>query len=380
MNDNTSAQQLVRQGILNIAPYTPGKPIAEVAKEYGLDEIIKLASNENPIGSSPKALAALGDVSNTLFQYPDGKGSALKAALTEHTGYAEEWITLGNGSDEVINMVGSAFLNEGDEVLFSDYSFEVYSIVAKAAGATIVNAATFPGDDQARPLGQDLDALLAAVTDKTKLIFIANPNNPTGNLLLAEPLKAFLSQLPKHVMVLLDEAYYEYVEADGFESGLAWLREFPNLIVTRTFSKLYGLPGLRVGYGIAHPEVTGLLNRIRQPFNVNSMAQAAGVAALTDLEFIEQSLTVNKAGMTWLTGALEQRGLQVIPSYTNFLCIQVPLPGKDLFEALLKRGIIIRDLTSYELPNYVRVTIGTPAQNETFIDSLDAVLAERGLA
>jgi histidinol-phosphate aminotransferase len=376
MTNNSIFFKQAKPGINQIKPYKPGKPAHEVAQEYGLTSIIKLASNENPFGSSPKALAAIANNTSTLFRYPDGKGAALKQAISETIAQPIENITLGNGSDDVIEMLAHAFVSENDHVVFSKHAFEVYKLVSMALGADISEIPALPQDHETNGLGHDLDAFLRAITEKTKLVFIANPNNPTGGVIQPDTLFAFLKQVPAQTVVLVDEAYFEYVDQPGYHSAIKWINEFPNLVVTRTFSKLYGLPGLRIGYGVSSPAISDILNRIRQPFNVNSLAQISGVAALSDAEFIEYSTNQNARGRAWLTDQLNQRGLQPLPSQANFLCFTTPYLGKQVFEQLLKKGMIIRDLDSYELLYHLRVTIGSETENQTFIRLLDQVLED----
>ncbi len=354
-------------GVRTLQPYEPGKPESELARELGLQRIIKLASNENPLGPSLSVLQTIEDHASRIHRYPDGNGFQLKAALAEIYDIDAGQITLGNGSNDILQLLASAFLSPGDEVIFSQHAFAVYAIVTQAAGAT---AKVIPATDYQA----DLDAHLAAISDDTKLIFLANPNNPTGSWIWAEELKAFIRAVPEHVLVVIDEAYAEYILDDKMASAISWLAEFPNLVVTRTFSKAYGLAGLRVGYGVCSLQVADLLNRVRQPFNVNSLAQAAALAALEDQDYLIESVQLNTQGMAQIEAKLKQLDLNWIPSKANFLCIAVNQPGRDLYQKLLRQGVIVRPIDTYELPNHIRVSIGTEEENEEFLIALEKEL------
>ncbi|MDX1380605.1 MAG: aminotransferase class I/II-fold pyridoxal phosphate-dependent enzyme, partial [Xanthomonadales bacterium] len=296
--------ELAAPGVRSLHPYQPGKPISELEREYGVSDIVKLASNENPLGPSPAALEALAREVDELALYPDGSGYLLRQRLAERHGVAPGAITLGNGSNDVLVLLAEAFLTPGDEAVYSQYCFAVYPIAVQAAGAKGVPAAARPADGD-QPLGHDLDAMRAAVGERTRLVFIANPNNPTGTWLEAGPLRAFLEDLPDHAIAVVDEAYHEYAVPLGLPDVSTWLDDFPNLVVTRTFSKAYGLAGLRVGYSLSSPAIADLLNRVRQPFNVNSLAQAGAAAALDDDAFIARSVAVNAEGLERLRSGLE---------------------------------------------------------------------------
>lgn len=355
-----------------IAPYQPGKPISELAREMGLNEadIVKLASNENPLGVSPRALAAMTGALDQLALYPDGNGFELKAAIAAKLGVGMDGIVLGNGSNDVLELVARAFLAPGTSAVYSQHAFAVYPLVTQATGATSIEA---PASD----FGHDLTAMRAAIRDDTRVVFIANPNNPTGTLLAADALHAFLESVPARVVVVLDEAYGEFLDAGRQAPSVAWLAEFPNLVLTRTFSKAYGLAGLRVGYALASGEVAGLLNRVRQPFNVNSLALLAATAALNDAEFIAASKRVNDAGMAQMLQGFQALGLDHIDSFGNFVCVKVGSPQRSagaVFQALLKRGVIVRPVGNYGMPNYLRVSIGLPAQNARFLSVLGDIL------
>ncbi len=360
-----TALDLALPSISKLQPYQPGKPISELERELGLTDIVKLASNENPLGPSPAVLAAIAKASLAVTLYPDGNGFALKAALANFYDVDAAQITLGNGSNDVLEIIARAFVSPSDEVLFSEHAFAVYPLVTQAIGATAVIA-------PAKDFAHDLAAIAERISDKTKVIFIANPNNPTGTYLPSDELEAFIAGVPKHTIVVLDEAYVEYGD-DGNDS-LNWLTRYSNLIITRTFSKAYGLAGLRVGYGLSHPEVADVLNRIRQPFNVNSIALAAAEAALADQDYITRSKINNDAGMTQIRGALADLELEAIPSRGNFITVDVQQSGPVVYDALLRAGVIVRPVANYGLPNHLRVSIGLPAENEKFIAALTSVL------
>jgi histidinol-phosphate aminotransferase len=355
-----------------IAPYQGGKPIAEVAREFGLDEaaIIKLASNENPLGMPASARAAMQQAVADIGRYPDSNGFDLKAAITRKHQVPADWITLGNGSNDILELAAHAFVQPGQSVVFAEYAFLVYALATQAAGA---RAIVVP----ARQYGHDLDALAAAHADDTRLVYIANPNNPTGTFVSGAALEAFLDKVPPHVVVVLDEAYTDYIPAELRYDAIAWVAKYPNLLVSRTLSKAYGLAGLRIGYAIAQPAVTDLLNRIRQPFNVNSLAQAAAVAALADAAFLAQSAQLNADGYRQLTQAFDAMGLPYLPSFGNFVMVRMGEDegaGARVNLALLQKGIIVRPLGNYGLPQWLRITIGLPEENAAFLDALKTVL------
>jgi histidinol-phosphate aminotransferase len=362
---------LATEGVRSLQPYQPGKPLDELEREYGISQAVKLASNENPLGPSPQALKALQSELNDLSRYPDGNGFALKTALASRLNIDISQITLGNGSNDVLEFLARAFVSAGDEVIFSQHAFAVYPIVTQAVGG---KAVVVP----AKNWGHDLDAMRMAITEKTRLIFIANPNNPTGTWLTQSTVHNFIQQVPENVLVVLDEAYFEYaidpaLGADGYASALSLLSDFPNLVITRTFSKAYGLAGLRMGYGISSPVVADLLNRVRQPFNVNSLALAAAQAALADEEHLQKSVQVNADGMNVLIEAFENAGLDYVPSVGNFICVKVG-NGAEVYETLLHEGVIVRPIANYEMPEYLRVTVGTADENARFINALNKVI------
>lgn len=355
-----------------IAPYQAGKPIAEVAREFGLDEasIVKLASNENPFGIPESSRAAMAAAAAELGRYPDANGFELKAALSKRYNVPADWITLGNGSNDILEIAAHAFVQAGQSVVYSQYSFAVYALATQGVGA---RAIVVP----AKNYGHDLDAMAAAIEPDTRLVFIANPNNPTGTFIPAADIEAFLNKVPEHVIVVLDEAYNEYLAPEHQFESADWVRKYPNLMVSRTFSKAYGLAGLRVGFAIAQPHVTDLMNRIRQPFNVNSLAQAAAIAALNDQAFLEQGAKNNAAGYQQFVEAFTELGLEFVPSYGNFVLVRVgddEQAGARVNLALLKQGVIVRPVGNYGLPNWLRVSIGLPAENAVFIAALKKAL------
>ena len=351
-----------------IAPYQPGKPVSELAREMGIPEqsIVKLASNENPRGASPRAIAAMRIGIEETGRYPDGNGFALKEALSKRYGLAPDRIVLGNGSNDVLEMAARAFLAPGTSSVYSQHAFVVYSLATQAIGATGIVV-------PARDFGHDLDAMAKAVRSDTRVLFVANPNNPTGTWLTPQTVRAFLQKIPADVLVVLDEAYNEYLDAQDRSDAVRWSDEFPNLVVSRTFSKAYGLAGLRVGYGFSHPRVIDLMNRVRQPFNVSDIAQAAATAALHDHEFVEQSTLLNKQGMKALTEGFLRLGLSWIPSHGNFVCVNVG-EGAAVFQRLLRQGVIVRPVAAYGMPEYLRISIGTESENARFLAALETVL------
>ena len=356
----------VAENIRSISPYIPGKPMTALSRETGvpLEKIIKLASNENPLGMSPKARAAVENVVGDSERYPDQFD--LIAKLATSLDVASKQVALGNGSNDVLDLLARIFLAPGTSAVMSKYAFAVYPISTATAGARSI---VVPALD----FGHDLNAMAAAIDDTTRLIWIANPNNPTGNFLPYSQLKAFLVQVPADVAVVLDEAYNEYLPPHLRDDATRWIAEFPNLIITRTFSKIYGLAGLRVGYAVAAPEVADLLNRVRQPFNVNSLALAAAHAAIDDHEFLAQSFEQNQRGMAQIQEGLSRLGLSHIPAYGNFITIAVN-DGAKINASLLSQGVIVRPIGGYGLPNHLRVTIGLDSENSRFLDALAVAL------
>ena len=352
-----------------IAPYQAGKPIGELAREFGLDPatIIKLASNENPLGVPDSARKAMAAAVEDLGRYPDSNGFELKAALAVRYDVPTDWITLGNGSNDILELAAAATLTAGRSCIYAQHAFAVYALATQARGA---RAIVVP----ARQLGHDLDAMLAAIAPDTALIYIANPNNPTGTHLPAPAIDAFLARVPRRVVVVLDEAYNEYLPPELRVDSTAWVRRHPNVIVSRTFSKAFGLAGLRVGYGLAQRELTDLLNRVRQPFNVSTVAQAAAVAALADEDFLARSYALNLRGMQQLTEAFRALGLEYMPSVGNFVLVKVGAAAA-VYQELLKRGVIVRPVANYGLPEWLRVTVGLPEENAAFLKALPQALA-----
>ena len=356
--------------IRSITAYQPGRPISDVARELGMSEadILKLASNENPLGASPKALAAITAALGDLAMYPDGGGFALKAAIAKKYSVAPEQIILGNGSNDILELAARTFMKSGDSAVYAQHAFAVYPLATQAVGARGIEV-------KAKNFGNDLDAMLAAIRADTKMVFIANPNNPTGTFISGTELRAFVQRVPNKVLVVLDEAYGEYLsEADVYDS-VPWLAKFPNVIISHTLSKAYGLAGLRIGFGLAHPQIIDLMNRVRQPFNVNHLAMVAAVAALNDDAFIQESRRVNDAGLALFKTEFAKRNLEIIPAFGNFISFKIANTPR-VFEALLKQGVIVRPIAGYGLPDYLRVTIGTEAQNRRFLAALDTVIAQ----
>ncbi|MEM7098147.1 MAG: histidinol-phosphate transaminase [Pseudomonadota bacterium] len=357
----------VHAGIAGLQPYKTGKPIDELTRELGITDIVKLASNENPRGPGPEVQAAVAKEAAGLSRYPDGSGYYLRAALVEHLGVDGDQITLGNGSNDVLDLIARVTVEPGYEAIISEHSFVVYRLAVAYVGGTLVEV-------PAKDYGTDLDGILAAITPATRTIFIANPNNPTGTWVGREVLQGFLEQVPAHVWVVLDEAYFEFGNDTAYPNGIEYLKAYPNVIVTRTFSKIHGLAALRVGYSVSTPEFADLLNRARHPFNVNSMGQAAAVAALGDTEFVAASRQINQAGMQQITEGLDRLQLNYIPSMGNFVTFDCGGSGPALFEALLRQGVIVRPVAEYGLPNHVRVSIGLEHENQRFLAGLTEVL------
>ena len=365
-----SVKKLVPEEIASLVPYPPGKPIEEVEREYGIEGSIKLASNENPLGPSPKAVEAIRDGMKNLHRYPDGSGYYLKRKLSKQLGVEPEMIILGNGSNEIIEFAIPTFLSPGDEVVMANPSFAVYPIVVKATRGKAVEVPL-------KGLTHDLDAMLKAVTERTRLIFIANPNNPTGTMVTGSALGSFMNSLPEGIVVVIDEAYREYVTDEGYPDALGYVKGGKLVVVLRTFSKIYGLAGLRIGYGVADREVVSYMERVRQPFNVNSLAQIAAMAALDDSSHLERSCENNRRGMSQLFEEIGAMGIECVPSQANFFLIKVGR-GRDVYEGLLRRGVIVRPMESYGLPEYIRVTVGLPEENKRFLETFKAVMGEVG--
>jgi histidinol-phosphate aminotransferase len=359
--------ELALAGVQQLVPYVPGKPVEELQRELGLQEVVKLASNENPLGTGERVAKAIAAAVPELTLYPDGSGFALKAALSAGLNVDPQQITLGNGSSEILELVARTFVGVKHEVVFSQHAFALYPILTQAVGAS---ARVAP----AKNYGHDLQAMRALINEQTRLVFIANPNNPTGTLLARQELEDFIAALPAHVICVLDEAYYEFVDPELRMTSIHWPEQYPNLIIARTFSKAYGLAGLRIGYGISSLDVADLLNRVRQPFNSNALALAAAEAALGDADYLQRTVEVNNAGMQQLTAAFSELGLEWIPSAGNFVSVDLKQPGLPVYEALLRKGVIVRPVANYEMPRHLRVSIGTDRENRIFIDALTQVL------
>nr|WP_314622763.1 histidinol-phosphate transaminase [uncultured Noviherbaspirillum sp.] len=360
--------------VRRLAPYQAGKPISEVAREFGLDEagIVKLASNENPLGMPESARKAMLAAVADIGRYPDANGFVLKKAISAKYDVPEDWITLGNGSNDILELAAHAFVQPQESIVYAEYSFAVYSLATQGVGARAIVVPSVH-------YGHDIGAMARAIEPDTRLVFIANPNNPTGTFVPAAEIEKFLVAVPPEVVVVLDEAYNEYLAPQLQYDSVAWVRNYPNLLVSRTMSKAYGLAGLRVGFAIAQPALTDLLNRIRQPFNVNSLAQAAAVAALNDKQFLHESAQMNAAGYIQLTEAFDAMGIEYVPSYGNFVLMKAgndDAAGSRVNLALLKQGVIVRPVNNYGLPQWLRISIGLPEENATFLNALKKALAE----
>ncbi len=350
--------------VRELAQYVPGKSIEDVARDLDLDPktIVKLASNENPRGPSPKVLAAIAAAATEVTRYPDGNAFALKATLSARLGVNSAQIVLGNGSNDILELATQAYLRPGDEAVFSQHAFAVYPLATKARGAIGIEV-------PAKEFGHDLTRMRAAITSRTRIVFVANPNNPTGTLLAAADLEAFIASVPRDVLVVLDEAYNEYMEPSDRADSIAWLARFPNLIVSRTFSKAYGLAALRIGYGIMDAGVADMLNRVRQPFNVNALAQAAALAALADAEYVDSSRLLNREGLAQLARGFTALGLASVPSHGNFILVKVG-DAPTVYQRLLEQGVIVRPVANYGLPEWLRISVGLTSENERFLSAL----------
>lgn len=374
MNSGLLFCDLAVAGVRGLSPYQPGKPIEELERELGITGIVKLASNENPLGASPRALEAAAAAMSETHRYPDGSGFLLKQALSAHHQVAPEQITLGNGSNDLLDVLARVFLEPGREAVVSQYAFAIYALSTQAVGAQCVTVPAL-GPDSDMPYGHDLEAMADAITERTAIVFVANPNNPTGTWLTQAQLERFLDRVPRRVVVVLDEAYTEYARDLACPDGTQWLARYPNLVVTRTFSKAYGLAGLRVGYSLSSLEIADLLNRVRHPFNVNSLALAAAEAALDDCAHIEQSVALNAREMKRLCAAFDAAGLKWLPSAGNFISVEIG-NAAAAYQALLRRGVIVRPMAGYGLPSYLRVSVGLAEENSRFLIALDEYLEE----
>lgn len=353
----------------SINPYVPGKPIEEVERELGLTDVVKMASNENPLGPSPLAVEAIKEYLHKINLYPDGNCYYLKSALAEHYNLAEKNIVIGNGADELITLVGAAYLNPGDEIIMAKPSFSEYDFSARLMDAVPVYI-------PCKEFRHDLKAMAAAVNEKTRIIYVCNPNNPTGTIVTHKELEEFLTELPPEILVVLDEAYYEYVGDPSYPHSLDFLRRGFNVLILRTFSKIYGLAGLRVGYGLADEQVISDLNTVREPFNVNSVAQVAARAALKDKEHMEAVLRINTSGKEYLMREFTRLGLYYLPTEANFIFVKVGVDSRELFQKLLHKGVIVRTGDIFGYPQFIRVSIATEKANQRFIKALEECLQE----
>lgn len=358
---------IVNQGVKQLQPYQAGKPIEELERELGISNIVKLASNENPFGLPASAKQAIQAELDNLTRYPDSNGFYFKQAVAKKFGLTPEQITLGNGSNDLLELIAHTFASADDEIMFSQYAFIVYPLVTQAINAKKVEI-------PAKHYGADLAAFLQAINDKTKLIYLANPNNPTGTFLTADELSHFLAKVPPHVIVVLDEAYTEFTAPEERVNAFELLNTYPNLVVCRTLSKAYGLAGLRIGYAVSSAEIADLFNRVRQPFNCNSLALAAATAVINDDQFISQVAENNRKGLKQLEAFFMEKGLKYIASKGNFVLLDLEQPAIPIYQALLQKGVIVRPVAAYGLPNHLRISIGLPQENQRFIDALADVL------
>ncbi len=366
--------QLATAGVQMLTPYQPGKPVEELERELGITDSIKLASNENPLGASPLAVEAINKTIHAINYYPDGGGYALCSRLAEKHGVDASQVTLGNGSNDILELVTRAFLTPQHSAVYSEYSFAVYPIVVQAVGATAHVARACQENHASMPLGHDAEALLAQIDDTTRIIFIANPNNPTGTWLTPAQLEDLFRRIDETVIIVLDLAYTEYMDEQIKPPIRQWLQQYPNLLITRTFSKVYALAGLRIGYSLSSPEIADLLNRVRQPFNTNILAQAAALASLDDAEHVTKSVNMNNAGKLFLQKAFTELQLSYLPTMGNFISVNVKQDGMALYQRLLQQGVIVRPVANYAMPEYLRITIGTQQQNERFVETLASCL------
>ena len=368
-------QHLAATGVQQLQPYLPGKPVEELERELGITNSIKLASNENPLGPSARALKAIADSGQAVNFYPDGGAYKLGRRLAQKFDLDPACLTFGNGSNDVLELVARAFLTPAHSAVYSEYAFAVYPIVVQAIGARANVAPACSAAHESMPMGHDPDALIAAIDDSTRVMFIANPNNPTGTWLEPATVANMLERIPDNVIVVLDLAYLEYMDDELKPDIGGLLRDHSNLLVTGTFSKVYALAGLRIGYGLSHPDIADLLNRVRQPFNTNMIAQAAALAALDDDAHLQASIKLNREGKAYLQHELGKLGLKSLPSMGNFLTIDLQREAAPVYEALLREGVIVRPVANYGMPAHLRVTVGTAEQNTRFIQALSGVLA-----
>jgi len=366
--------ELATPGVQQLIPYQPGKPVEELERELGLSPsckpAIKLASNENPLGPSPLAIAAITKVLPSINYYPDGGGYALSNKLAEKHQIEPSNITLGNGSNDILELVTRAFLTPLHSAVFSEFSFAVYPIVVQAVGARAQVAKAYPQNHGFMPLGHDPEAILSEIDETTRLVFIANPNNPTGTWLTPSVLEQLFSRIAENIIIVLDLAYTEYMDENIKPPVKKWLKQFPNLLITQTFSKVYALAGLRIGYSMSNPEIADILNRVRQPFNTNILAQTAAIASLDDAEHVTRSVAMNKIGKSFLQDVFDEMQLNYLPTMGNFIALNVKQDGLSLYQQLLQQGVIVRPVANYAMPQYLRITIGTQQQNQRFVEAL----------
>ena len=358
-----------RNTVDSLSPYIPGKPISEVQRELGIERVIKLASNENPLGSSSAASKAVQDWAKNMAIYPDGNSTELRNALSKKLGVDPGQLLFGSGTDQVLEIIAQTYINPGDNSIMGYPSFPRYETVIKVMDGEAIEV-PLTGDHRI-----DLDAFLEKINDRTKIIWLCNPNNPTGTIVTEEEQRAFIKKVPKDVLIILDEAYYEYAVGGDYPNSIKLLNEFDNLLILRTFSKAYGLAGLRVGYAISNKDIIGYINRVRGPFNTSAAAQVAAIAALNDQDFIENSIKSNKEGKEYLYSIFEEMGLEYIPTYANFMMVKINIPSDQVFKALLKKGVIIRSGDIFGMDDWIRVTVGTMEENKIFIQALKEVIA-----
>ena len=359
---------LANKGISSLTPYQPGKPIEELERELGITSSIKMASNENPLGPSPKAIAAMQEAVRTMHIYPDGSCYELKQTLAKFLSVDSNQITIGNGSENILEMIAKAYLQTNDSAVISQYAFLTIPLIIQSFGATVITA-------PAVNWGHNVDNMLNAIDDTTRILFLVNPNNPTGTYTNQKDFAKLMESVPPHVIVVLDEAYCEFISQEDYPDAMIYLPRYSNLIISRTFSKAYGLAGLRVGYAISSPEIADMLNRARLPFNVNTLAAKAASAALLDVEHVVKTVALNNEGKIQLEAGLNKLKLNYIPSLTNFITVDVN-NGQEVYQKLLRRGVIVRPLNAYDMPRHIRVTIGTAEQNQRFLNAIWQVMTE----
>jgi len=359
-------EDLVNRGILDLSPYKPGKPIEDLERELGIKNAIKLASNENPLGPSPLAIDAVSKILKGTNRYPDGNALRLKECISKKFSVDINCLTIGNGSNDIIEFIARSFLSDKDSAIYSEHAFAVYPLVVQAVGAEGIEVS-------AKEYGHDLEEMKKAVKENTKLVFIANPNNPTGSFLSPKEIESFLDELDGNIIVLLDQAYFDYSSYSNEDIGFDLIKNYPNVIISRSFSKAYGLAGFRIGYSVSSPEIADFLNRVRQPFNANSLALIAAEVALSDDNHLKKSLEINKDQKTVLMKGLKDLGYKCIPSEGNFISFNCNKDGQNLFEGLLNEGVIVRTLGVYKMPNHLRTTIGLPEENSIFLEKLSAL-------